>query len=203
MLGENAYLTAADVSIDNSQSLGGRSTKSFILENRLEYIKNNIKPGDYIFVQFGNNDSKYLSSDGDVALSNNATTIINRHTGIGSYATDTSGNASDVDKDSNGTYNYSFFAYLQHYVDVAKNAGANIVLFTNFNRAETTTANMQGYPEAMIAFASSKYYSGIKDAHITTNTVQQHARSLRLWVFARCSIRCQDIQLLHSLRRMR
>lgn len=84
MLGENVYLTAANVSIDNSQSLGGRSTKSFILENRLEYIKNNIKPGDYIFVQFGNNDSKYLSSDGDVALSNNATTIINRHTGIGS-----------------------------------------------------------------------------------------------------------------------
>lgn len=170
-----------------------------------------------------------------------------------------------MDKDSNCTYNYSFFAYLQHYVDVAKNAGVNIVLFTNFNRAETTTANMQGYPEAMIAFASernvpvvdvttssttmynsaitagaekvtagaidtannfarnlflyvanndarytsnsafasSKYYSGIKDAHITTNTVQQHTRSLRLWVFARCSIRCQDIQLLHSLRRMR
>lgn len=61
-----------------------------------------------------------------------------------------------MDKDSNGAYNYSFLAYLQHYVDVAKNAGANIVLFTNFNRAETTTANMQGYPEAMIAFASER-----------------------------------------------
>lgn len=36
----------------------GRSTKSFILENRLEEIKKEITKGDYLFIQFGHNDEK-------------------------------------------------------------------------------------------------------------------------------------------------
>lgn len=175
MLQEEAFLNQNNATINNTQSMGGRSSKSFIAEGRLEYIKNNIQPGDYIFVQFGNNDAKYLPADGDVALSNNATKTINRHTGIGEYATDMSGNVSNVDKDSSGNYNYSFFAYLQNYVDVAKNAGANIVLFTNFNRAETTTVNMQGYPEAMKAFAAAR---NIPVIDVTTSSTTMFNKAL-------------------------
>lgn len=36
----------------------GRSTKSFIDEKRLEYIDNEIREGDYLFIQFGHNDEK-------------------------------------------------------------------------------------------------------------------------------------------------
>lgn len=36
----------------------GRSTKSFINEGRLEFIKENIKKGDFLFIQFGHNDEK-------------------------------------------------------------------------------------------------------------------------------------------------
>lgn len=36
----------------------GRSTKSFIDEGRLEFIKENIKEGDFLFIQFGHNDEK-------------------------------------------------------------------------------------------------------------------------------------------------
>lgn len=36
----------------------GRSTKSFIDEGRLEYIKSNIREGDFFFIQFGHNDEK-------------------------------------------------------------------------------------------------------------------------------------------------
>lgn len=36
----------------------GRSSKSFIEEGRLEEILQMIKPGDYLFIQFGHNDSK-------------------------------------------------------------------------------------------------------------------------------------------------
>ena len=36
----------------------GRSTKSFINEGRLDFIEENIKTGDYLFIQFGHNDEK-------------------------------------------------------------------------------------------------------------------------------------------------
>ena len=36
----------------------GRSTKSFIDEGRLEFIKENIHKGDFLFIQFGHNDEK-------------------------------------------------------------------------------------------------------------------------------------------------
>lgn len=41
----------------------GRSTKSFIDEGRLEFIKENIKKGDFLFIQFGHNDEKEQDPD--------------------------------------------------------------------------------------------------------------------------------------------
>lgn len=46
-----------DVEVINKAS-SGRSTKSFIDEGRLEEIDEMIKPGDYLFIQFGHNDEK-------------------------------------------------------------------------------------------------------------------------------------------------
>ena len=36
----------------------GRSTRSFLMEGRWETVKNALRPGDYVFIQFGHNDSK-------------------------------------------------------------------------------------------------------------------------------------------------
>lgn len=47
--------------IDTAQN--GRSTKSFISENRLAAIEQTIKPGDYLFIQFGHNDQKLEDPD--------------------------------------------------------------------------------------------------------------------------------------------
>ena len=41
----------------NNRAIGGRSTKSFVDEGRLALILGVIKPGDYLLVQFGHNDS--------------------------------------------------------------------------------------------------------------------------------------------------
>ena len=41
-----------------NESVGGRSSKSFIEEGRLEEIVDRLKPGDYIFAQWGINDGK-------------------------------------------------------------------------------------------------------------------------------------------------
>lgn len=36
----------------------GRSTRSFLMEGRWETIRNNLRSGDYVFIQFGHNDAK-------------------------------------------------------------------------------------------------------------------------------------------------
>ncbi|AIQ57020.1 rhamnogalacturonan acetylesterase [Paenibacillus borealis] len=46
-----------DVAVANHAE-GGRSTKSFISEGRLDAIMKDIKEGDYLFIQFGHNDQK-------------------------------------------------------------------------------------------------------------------------------------------------
>ena len=46
-----------NIHIDN-QAVNGRSSKSFIDEGRWDKVKALIKPGDYVFIQFGHNDEK-------------------------------------------------------------------------------------------------------------------------------------------------
>lgn len=50
-----------DVVIDN-RAVNGRSTKSFINEKRWESVYKVLKPGDYVFIQFGHNDGKIADS---------------------------------------------------------------------------------------------------------------------------------------------
>lgn len=45
------------ISIDN-RAVNGRSTRSFLSENRWDSIYKILKPGDYVFLQFGHNDAK-------------------------------------------------------------------------------------------------------------------------------------------------
>ncbi|MCZ8521221.1 rhamnogalacturonan lyase family protein [Paenibacillus caseinilyticus] len=40
-----------------NHAIGGRSSKSFIVEGRLDTVLRQLKPGDYLFVQFGHNDA--------------------------------------------------------------------------------------------------------------------------------------------------
>ncbi|NDV57179.1 pectinesterase family protein [Bacteroides sp. 519] len=48
---------SSDVVIDN-YAVNGRSTKSFIDEGRWDEVLSKLKPGDYVFIQFGHNDQK-------------------------------------------------------------------------------------------------------------------------------------------------
>ncbi|WP_151737273.1 rhamnogalacturonan acetylesterase [Paenibacillus tengchongensis] len=47
-----------DVAVAN-HAVGGRSSKSFIQEGRLDAIMKDIREGDYLFIQFGHNDQKW------------------------------------------------------------------------------------------------------------------------------------------------
>ncbi|WP_456846511.1 rhamnogalacturonan lyase family protein [Cellulomonas sp. P5_C6] len=51
-----------DVTVDN-RAIGGRSSKNFISQGRLDEVLRLVKPGDYVFVQFGHNDATYGVDD--------------------------------------------------------------------------------------------------------------------------------------------
>ena len=50
-----AYFFDSTISIDN-RAQNGRSTKTFLNENRWQRVVNNLQEGDYVFIQFGHND---------------------------------------------------------------------------------------------------------------------------------------------------
>ena len=54
MLGE--HFKDGKVRIDN-RAMNGRSTKTFLSEGRWQAIVDELKKGDYVFIQFGHNDS--------------------------------------------------------------------------------------------------------------------------------------------------
>ncbi len=61
------YFDSENVVVKN-KAVGGRSTKWFIDEGRLDKILAEIQPGDYLFIQFGHNDQKsddYLYTNPD------------------------------------------------------------------------------------------------------------------------------------------
>ena len=53
MLGK--FFEAGKVNIDN-RAQNGRSTRTFISEQRWQAIVDQLQPGDYVFIQFGHND---------------------------------------------------------------------------------------------------------------------------------------------------
>lgn len=50
------------IKVDN-HAVNGRSSKSFIDEGRWEKVRDKIRPGDYVIIQFGHNDEKKKSPD--------------------------------------------------------------------------------------------------------------------------------------------
>lgn len=48
----------SDDIIVSNHAVNGRSSKSFISEGRWAKVLNSLKPGDYVFIQFGHNDEK-------------------------------------------------------------------------------------------------------------------------------------------------
>jgi DNA sulfur modification protein DndE len=52
----------SSVIIEN-HAMNGRSTKTFIAENRWDSVYNKLKPGDYVIIQFGHNDGSPEKKD--------------------------------------------------------------------------------------------------------------------------------------------
>ncbi len=112
--------------IVSNRSIGGRSSSSFIAEGKLEDLLEDVKQGDYLFVQWGHNDAtysrpnryvsssdfgKYIMQYVEAAYQRGATPILVTPVARYSYSTDSDGNV---------TWNSNFEAYRQVMIQLAE-----------------------------------------------------------------------------------
>ncbi|RNE63712.1 G-D-S-L family lipolytic protein [Cryobacterium tepidiphilum] len=134
-----------DVTVDN-KAIGGRSSKNFISQGRLDEVLLGIRPGDYLFVQFGHNDAtygvddrfaapgdyyEYLRTFVDGASQRGATPII---------VTPVSRRSFDAD----GNANVSFPEYVQAATDLAGETGTALVDLSASSRAYLNEIGPEG-----------------------------------------------------------
>ena len=106
---------------------GGRSTRNYINEGTLDKIKENMKSGDYLFIQFGHNDCSAGYADRFVP--------VGEPDADGKYPV-TAGTKTTVDGKEQYAHNCggTFKWFLKQYVDAAKEKGAIPVLVTPVSR---------------------------------------------------------------------
>ncbi|GAA2176758.1 hypothetical protein GCM10009784_24620 [Arthrobacter parietis] len=129
-----------EVTVEN-KAIGGRSSKNFISQGRLDEVLLNIKPGDYLFVQFGHNDNsygvddrwaapgdyyEYLRTFVDGATQRGATPVIVTPVSRRSYNTET------------GEANVSFPEYVDAATRIAADTGTPLVDLSASSRAYLT-----------------------------------------------------------------
>ncbi len=123
---QNFFFDPKKVTIVN-YAQGGRSSRSFINEGKLQSIADNIGEGDYLFIQFGHNDC----ADGEsYKVERYAPLGTPDASGVYPVTAPSDPNASTFTWDCGGTYKW----YLKQYIDVAKAAGATPILITPVSR---------------------------------------------------------------------
>lgn len=128
---------ADDVTVEN-KAIGGRSSKNFISQGRLDEVLRQIRPGDYLFVQFGHNDNSagvddryaapadyrnYLRTYVDGAVQRGATPVIVTPVSRRSFNAET------------GLFNVSFPQYVQQASELAAETGTPLVDLSASSRA--------------------------------------------------------------------
>lgn len=107
----------------------GRSSRSFINEGWFQQVKQQIKAGDYLFIQFGHNDEKCGGSTPPVARDEVDVANLCTYPGTGPGIAEVSA--------SRPGQEYSFRLSLKKYVDMARAQGATPVLLTPVTRRQS------------------------------------------------------------------
>ena len=148
---------------------GGRSTRNFINEGSLDKIKENIKAGDYLFIQFGHND-----------CSNGSGYLEDRHVPLGEPDANgvypvTAGVEVTTPDSLQAKYGDTFYSYdcggtfkwyLLQYINVAREAGATPVLVSPVARMYfDADGNIKPHHDATDATTGTQVTSG--NAYVT------------------------------------
>ena len=108
-----AHFDSAKINVVN-KARGGRSSRTYIVEGLWDEVLKDIKPGDYLFIQFGHNDSGTLDGEkprGSLKGTGDETKEVTL-------------------KDDKKETVHTFGWYMRKYVTDAKAKGATVVLFS-------------------------------------------------------------------------
>ncbi|XEC93773.1 SGNH/GDSL hydrolase family protein [Paenibacillus tarimensis] len=188
-----------DVTFDN-HAIGGRSSKSFIFEGRLDAILREIKPGDYFLVQFGHNDAtisrperyasvpdykNYLKTYVNGARQRGATPILVTPVGRRDYNSDT------------GKFNVSFPEYVQGMKEVAEELSVDLVDLSTLSVAyydsigpegtlavflHTEPGIYQAFPNGSQDNTHFQEYGAIQIARLVSGAIQELGLPLSAFV---------------------
>lgn len=129
-----------------NHAIGGRSSKSFIFEGRLDEVLRTIQPGDYFFIQFGHNDATisvpdryaspadykiYLKTFVDGTRQRGATPILVTPMGRRDYNAEA------------GKFNVSFSEYVQAMKEVASELNVDLVDLSTLSVAYFTSIGFE------------------------------------------------------------
>ncbi|ASA26158.1 G-D-S-L family lipolytic protein [Paenibacillus donghaensis] len=181
---------SSEITVKN-HAIGGRSSKTFITEGRLDEILRNLRPGDYFFIQFGHNDATisvperyaspadyriYLKTYIEGTRQRGATPVLITPMGRRDYNT------------AAGTFNVSFPEYVQAMKEVAAELDVELVdlsalsntYFNSIGFEATRAVFLHLDPGIYAAFAGGsadnthfQEYGAIQMARLLAGGVQQ------------------------------
>ncbi|WP_190238710.1 rhamnogalacturonan lyase family protein [Salipaludibacillus neizhouensis] len=139
------YFTT-DVTVDN-HAIGGRSSKTFYTEGRLDEILREIKPNDYLLIQFGHNDAtasvpeRYTSVEDYKVYLETYVTGIRQRGGIPILVTPVGRRSFNAET---GKFNVSFPEYKQGMEEVAADLDVLLVDLNTLSREYYDEIGLEG-----------------------------------------------------------
>ena len=176
--------------IVENRSIGGRSSKSFIDEGKFDDILEDIKPGDYLLVQWGHNDStysrpnRYVSADDfakwimmyvDGAYQRGATPVLVTPVARYSYNADANGNLI--------SFASNFESYRQIMLSLAKEHNIPYVDLTQRSIDVCNSFGIEGSKMLFLKLAAGEVTSGAYAGGVDDSTHLQYYGALK---FAGC-----------------
>ncbi|MGG1643401.1 rhamnogalacturonan acetylesterase [Paenibacillus sp. NRS-1782] len=166
-----------------NRSIGGRSTKTFLIQGRLDDILRTIRPGDYLLIQFGHNDAAinnqeryvspadykvYLKTYIQGATQRGATPVLITPVGRRDYDA------------ASASYRISFPEYVQAMKETASETGVALVDLSQLSVAYYNTLGPEGTIPLFLHLEPGVYPAfpdGVKDdTHFQEYGAEQIAR---------------------------
>ncbi len=178
-----------NVTVEN-RAIGGRSSKSFIDEGKLDDLLEDVKPGDYLLIQWGHNDATYsrpnryvASTDFekwiqvyvDGAIQRGATPVLVTPVARYSYTTDTDGNLV--------SFASNFEAYRQVMLKMAEEQGLAYVDLTQRSIDVCNNFGIEGAKSLFLHLNAGDYPEGAYAGGVSDST---HLQYYGAYKFAQC-----------------
>lgn len=176
--------------IVENRAIGGRSSKSYVEEGKLDDLLEDIKPGDYLLVQWGHNDAtysrpnRYVSSDDfrkwmmyyvNGAIQRGATPVLVTPVARYSYTTNADGTLK--------SFASNFEAYRQVMLQIAKDENVPYVDLTQRSIDVCNDFGIEGAKSLFLHVSAGDYPSGAYAGGATDST---HLQYYGAYKFAQC-----------------